>query len=321
MFNSMSGVKPSGTFHIGNYVSTIKPIVDNSLEKETLFLIADGHSLTSRTKNILSKRLDIAKILYSFGITNIVYQSWFPEVFELAWVLSNYTSKGLMNRAHAFKTARDFNIDQNNDPDKNINMGLYNYPILMASDLVLFECKNVFVGYDQLQHIEMAKEIVDKFNYYNGNLLSVPTPIIKSNNTIPGYDGRKMSKSYGNIIPLMCNKKKLKKNIFSIKTNSKNIGETKHWDDSPITELYQVFANDNKCNLLKEEMILGMGWGEVKSVVFEEINKQIENSREIYNELTEDIVNDILLDKYNKIKNGVHFKMNNQIKRIIYKGK
>lgn len=318
MFNYMSGVKPTGEFHLGNYVSTIKPIVDDKLQDQTLFLIADGHSLTSDTKDVDTKRMEIAKILCAFGISNIVFQSWFPEVFELMWILSNYTSKGLMNRAHAYRSIKDNNIEQDEDPDKGINMGLYNYPVLMTADLVLFECNKVFIGDDQLQHIEMANDIVNRFNYYNHDLLSVPTPSMKCEKTIPGFDGRKMSKSYNNTIPLISSKKKLKKHIFSIKTNSKNEGEPKYWVESPITRLYEVFTYDEKCEILKEDMMNGMGWGEVKQIVFNDINSQIEQGRETYNQLNIDDIMEVLLSTYNKIKDQVHFKMNEQIKGIVY---
>lgn len=314
----LSGVKPTGDFHLGNYISTIKPIIDNNLQDDTLFLIADNHALTSDTKNISENKKNIHRILHSFGIKNIVYQSDFSEILELHWYLSCYTTKGLLNRAHGYKAITDKNISENKDIDKNVNMGLFNYPVLMTSDLVMFDCDKVFIGQDQTQHIEMAKDIVDRFNKKNkSDILSVPKPILKDDFLLKGYDGQKMSKSYGNIIPLMCSEKKLRKHIFSVKTNSKDKGESKYWNESPITEIYSGFAGEEEISDLEYKMYLGIGWGEVKQIVFDKINNEIKEAREKY--FSSDNIN-LGLEKDNlkdELKHIVRSKMD-EIKNILF---
>lgn len=318
MFKYLSGIKPTGQLHIGNFVSTIKPIVENGLQDQTLFLIADHHALTSYHPNIYSDKIDISKILYSFGIENIVYQSMFPEIFELMWILSCFTSKGLMNRSHAYKDITTKNEQEGKDIDKDVNMGLFNYPILMAADLTIFNCEYVFIGSDQLQHIEMANDVVERFNYYvNSNVLKVPEPIVKSEDNIMGYDGRKMSKSYNNTMPLMCSKKKLRKHIFSIKTNSKNEGEVKYWDESPVTTLYKCFATKKECEDLTSQMKSGIGWGKVKQVVFDKINEQLEEPREQYNNCSDSDIEYLVIENCNNLKDEVEMKVDSQVKRLL----
>jgi tryptophanyl-tRNA synthetase len=210
-----------------------------------------------------------------------------------------------MNRAHGYKSIVDKNYKEENDLDKGVNMGLFSYPVLMTIDLCVFDSEYVFIGEDQTQHIEMAKEIVKKFNFYNTNILSVPKPIVNSADILLGSDGRKMSKSYNNIIPLFCEENELKKKIFSVVTNSKNVGESKGFDESPITGLYNGFANSYEIDLLKQRMYDGIGWGEVKKIVFDKINNEILEAREKYKNL-----NDV--DAY-EILDTCHFKINDKI--------
>jgi tryptophanyl-tRNA synthetase len=218
----LTGIKPTGIFHLGNYISTIHPLRD----KDALVLIADQHALISN-KNIKQNSLELFKVFLSFGFKNIVLQSRLPEISELNWILSCFTEVGYLNRSHAFKVLKEDNIKNGRDENKNISAGLYNYPTLMTADNAIFDTKYVAVGQDQIQHIEMAKEIVRKFNnQYNTDILKIPLPIV-SKSVVIGYDGNKMSKSNNNIIPLFDNK--LKKNLFKIKTNSKNKGESKYF--------------------------------------------------------------------------------------------
>ena len=285
MFKYLTGIKPTGELHLGNYVSTIKPILP--FKDETIFLIADLHALTTiQNKKILVKnRQEIIKILKSFDIHNIVIQSQIPEISELNTILSAYTSKGLLNRSHAYRSIKEDNEEKEKDSDKGVNSLLYTYPILMTADLVSFNTKYVTIGPDQVQHIEMANDIVNKFNHVNKtDILKVPEPMI-THHSIPGYDGRKMSKSYNNIIPLFCSESKLKKHIFSIKTNDKRDGEPKHINESPITQLFELFSTNEELFGLKIDMKNGIGWKQVKERTFEKVNNDIKEGRNKYKEL------------------------------------
>lgn len=281
MFKYMTGIKPTGEFHLGNYISTILPTLDR--KQETLYLIADLHALASDTYKDIYKNVEhLIRVLHSFEIYNIFIQSQIQQITWLNWILLNFTAKGILNRAHAYKVLSEENLEKEKDQDKGIFAGLYTYPVLMSADLTIFDCDYVFIGPDQVQHIEMAKEIINKFNYvYKEDILKVPSPIICENSLL-GYDGRKMSKSYNNTIPLMCSEKKLKKYIFSIKTNSKNIGERKEWNESPITTVYESFADKEQCAELKYNMLKGISWRDVKDETFNVVNDKIKLARKRY---------------------------------------
>jgi tryptophanyl-tRNA synthetase len=271
----LTGIKPTGTFHLGNYISTIHPLRD----KNTLILIANQHALISNN-NIKENTLDLFKIFLSFNFKNIILQSSLPEISELNWILSCFTEVGFLNRSHAFKSLKEENIKNKRDENKNISAGLFNYPTLMTADNAIFDTDYVAVGQDQIQHIEMAKEIVRKFNnQYNTDILKIPEPII-SKIIIQGYDGNKMSKSNNNIIPLF--DKNLKKNLFKMKTNSKNEGEPKYFIESPICALYASIANDEEIIILKNDMQDGIGWGEVKNIVYDKLSFLIEEAKYNY---------------------------------------
>ena len=201
--------------------------------------------------------------------------------------------------------------------DKNINMGLYNYPILMTSDLTIFDCEKVFIGSDQLQHIEMANDITQRFNSITrSQVLKIPEPVQQGHNIL-GFDGNKMSKSYNNSIPIMCSSKKLKKHIFSIKTNSKNLGESKYWDESPITSIFEAFATKREIENLKEEMLYGKGWGEVKTEVFQKVNDKLQIPRQKYHEFENDEVFEIINETYLDLKPQINIKMD-EIKEKLF---
>jgi len=252
----LTGIKPTGTFHLGNYISTIRPIIN---DKDSIILIADQHALISNPKNIKKHTEDLIKIFLSFGFTNIVKQSDIPEISELNWILSCFTEIGHLNRSHAFKSLKESNIENGFKENKGVTAGLFNYPTLMTADNVIFDTEFVSIGPDQLSHIELAKMIVNKFNHtFKTNILKVPEPIVSDFNIL-GYDGRKMSKSYNNTIPLFCTEKKLKKHIFSMKTNSKNVNEPKTFDESPVCELFKCIAMKHEIDGLEKLMRNGLG--------------------------------------------------------------
>lgn len=278
----LSGIKPTGVLHLGNFISTILPLL--SVKEQTLILIADLHALIS-VKNYKQYVLDLYKIFLSFGFNNILLQSDIPEISELNWILNCFTEIGHLNRSHAYKVKKQYNIDNDFEENRDINAGLYNYPVLMTADNIIFDTDYVSVGKDQKQHIEIAKEITKKINtHLKEDFFKVPESMI-SEYTILGYDGEKMSKSNNNTIPLMLSEKKLKKEVFKMKTNSKNIGEPKYFNESPICDLYNCIGSKREIESLKYSMEKGLGWGEVKHIVFDKLNYLLYDARIRYNEM------------------------------------
>ncbi|MCK5477582.1 MAG: tryptophan--tRNA ligase, partial [Methylococcales bacterium] len=216
-------------------------------------------------------------------------QSDVPEIPELCWVLSCVTAKGLMNRAHAYKASVAENEEAGgNDPDKGINMGLFGYPILMAADMLMFKANQVPVGKDQIQHIEMARDIASRFNHIYGEHFAIPEAVVDDNAaTILGLDGRKMSKSYNNTIPLFETEKKFKKLINKIKTNSLEPGEPKDPDGCTLFGIYKAFSREHEVTEIRQRYAEGIAWGEMKKVLFEKINEEIAPARERYQALME----------------------------------
>lgn len=308
----LTGIKPTGSLHLGNYFGSIRPYLD--LKKKlsekssphrfssfrSLFFVADYHALTSVTASSAHLRLkkftyDIAASLMACGVdpneTLIYRQSDISHIFELAWILSCFTSKGLMNRAHAYKMKQSLNREKSKkDLDFGINMGLFSYPILMASDILAFRTNYVPVGEDQIQHIEMTRDIAQKFNhFYQRPILQEPEFVLnKKAQHILGLDGKKMSKSYNNFIPLFDSEKKLKKLIMKIKTDSTKPEEPKDPKDSTLFLLYQAFANPSEIEEMKEMYSKGVGWSEVKEIVFKSLNFHLKEKRESYNRLIKD---------------------------------
>lgn len=288
----LTGIKPTGTPHLGNYLAVIRPAIEMSKQNNEdmqFYFIADYHALTT-----LKNAEDMKKYTYEIACTwlacgldpkrTIFYkQSDIPETFELSCILGNVTPKGLMNRSHAYKALVQQNLENNIDADVNINMGLYNYPILMAADILLFNTKKVPVGQDQKQHVEIARDIARAFNKKYGKSLVLPTEVIKEDvKIIEGLDGRKMSKSYGNVISLFCSEQELKKLINKIKTDSSLPEEPKN-TDCIIFSLYKQFASKEKINELKARFEKGISWGEAKSELFEVVNEYLSPMREKYN--------------------------------------
>ena len=217
-------------------------------------------------------------------------QSDIPEIMELNWILTSMTAKGLLNRAHAYKAQVDANLTEEDvDADAGITMGLFNYPVLMAADILMFHTDLVPVGKDQIQHVEIARDIATRLNHvYKTDLLTIPKAMVdEKTQTIPGLDGRKMSKSYGNTIPIFAPEKQLRKLIMKIKTNSQLPEEPKETEDCALFNLYQCFANAEEITELKNLYQSGIGWGDVKQMLFEKVNAELSEPREKYNALME----------------------------------
>ena len=284
----LTGIKPTGYAHIGNYFGAIKPAIElsNNADFECFYFLADYHALnTLKTKEELklyTKNIACTWLACGLDPNKIVFykQSDIPEIFELCWILSNVTSKGLMNRAHAYKAMVEKNQQNGDDADAGVNMGLYNYPILMASDILLFGTNVVPVGLDQKQHIEMARDIANSFNSKYGKTLVVPEEYIQENVAVfYGLDGRKMSKSYGNTIQLFDTEENLRKTINKIVTDSRLPGEPKD-ADCTINKLYKFFAPKQQAEQFEQDLKNGLGWGEAKKQLFAVMNAYIAPMRE-----------------------------------------
>ena len=288
---SLTGIKPTGTLHIGNYFGAIKPAIEiaQSDDVENYFFLADYHSLnflkTADELKTYTKELACAWLACGVDKTGAHFyrQSKIPEVTELCWILMNVTPKGLINRAHAYKAAVQDNEQNGKDLDDGINMGLYCYPILMAADILLFNAKYVPVGLDQKQHVEMARDIAKYFNKKYGYTLVVPQEKIKEEvATIDGLDGRKMSKSYGNQIPLFADEKTLKKLVSSIKTDSSLPNEPKS-TNCTLFNYYKLFANAEKTKQFKKKFDDGISWADAKAELFEVMDAYLKPMREKFN--------------------------------------
>lgn len=291
----LTGITTSGTPHLGNYTGAIRPAVENSKNQKlkSYFFLADYHSLVKNHNPAQRKQstLEIAAAWISLGLdyNNCVFyrQSDIPEILELAWILTCLTSKGLMNRAHAYKAAKEHNIKEKyNDPDKGINMGLFAYPILMAADILMFNAKKIPVGKDQIQHLEMTRDIAIKFNHTYKDLFVLPQFVVdESSAVLQGLDGRKMSKSYNNYIPLFDTQKRLRKQIMRITTNSLGPNEPKDPETCTLFGIYKAFAKPSQTIKLKKRYEQGIAWGQMKQELFEYIDDILKNPRKKYNDL------------------------------------
>ncbi|WP_173668344.1 tryptophan--tRNA ligase [Thermobifida fusca] len=293
----LTGVKPTGEPHLGNYLGAIKPALEAAREYDAFYFIADYHALTTvRDPEAMRHNIrSVAATWLACGLdperTVLYRQSDIPETFELTWILSCVTGKGLMNRAHAYKAARDRNAAAGvTDLDAGINMGLYNYPILMAVDILIMETDLVPVGRDQAQHVEYAADIAGSFNHLfgDGYTFRIPQGVFPEGDAsvLPGIDGRKMSKSYDNHIPLFLPENKLKKLIRRIPTDSTPVEAPKDPDSSVVFQLLTHFADAEQIAETRKRLEAGgMGWGELKNDLFEAINTEIAPMRERYEEL------------------------------------
>jgi tryptophanyl-tRNA synthetase len=294
----LTGITTTGTPHIGNYVGAIRPgiIASRDSSTEHFYFLADYHSLAKNEDpdKIVQSTLEIAASWLALGLdTDHAYfyrQSDIPEIPELTWILTGMTAKGLMNRAHSYKAAVQANEEGGNkDPDKGVMMALYSYPILMAADILMFKSTKVPVGRDQKQHVEMARDIAQRFNHNYGETFVLPEAVIGENTAVlKGLDGRKMSKSYNNTIPLFADEKRLRKLIMKIKTNSLEPGEPKDPSDSTLFDIYKAFASDAEVADIEKRYAEGIAWGEMKQLLFEYINDQIKPAREEYERLIAD---------------------------------
>ena len=291
--NVLTGVKPTGKPHLGNYLGAIKPAIDmGASAKQHIMFIADYHAINAeKNVEILNKEIrEIACIYLAAGLNpdkSIFYrQSDVPEILEITTILTAFTPKGFMNKAHAYKAAVDKNIAAGKPNDDGINMGLYTYPILMAADILTFNTDVVPVGKDQVQHVEIARDIAGAINaYYGKDLLVLPEASFDDNiAVIPGVDGRKMSKSYGNVIPLFEDDATLKKAVFSVKTDSKPIEEPKNPDEVLVYEIYKAVAAPDKVQEMADGLKNGkLGYGHIKNMLLEAIIEKTAKEREAYN--------------------------------------
>jgi tryptophanyl-tRNA synthetase len=293
---ALTGIKPTGEPHLGNWLGAIRPALELARDYETFYFIADYHALTSVHAGEDLRRYvrSIAATYLAFGLDpakSVFYrQSDIPEIFELAWILGCFTPKGFMNRAHAYKDALARNQAAGRDPDDGINMGLFGYPVLMAADILLFNADVVPVGPDQKQHVEFARDIAERFNgNYGGKFFRLPEARVSSVKTVTGLDGRKMSKSYGNTLPLFLEEKALRQRINQIVTNSQTPDEPKDPDQSSVFALHQWLLNaDEEKELRDRYRAGGMGWGAAKQALFESLNEKLRGPREEYRRLSAD---------------------------------
>ncbi len=294
----LTGITTSGTPHLGNYVGAIRPAIKASLEAgvESFFFLADYHALIKcdDPARIERSRLEIAATWLAAGLdtdrVTFYRQSDIPETPELTWLLTCVTAKGQMNRAHAYKAATDANLAAGVDIDANITMGLYSYPILMAADIVLFNAHRVPVGRDQVQHIEMARDVAQRFNHQFGqgkDIFVLPRAEVEEDVAmLPGLDGRKMSKSYDNTIPLFeGGPKALKEAVARIVTDSRLPGEAKDPDSASLVTLYDAFASAEQKAAMRADLRAGLSWGDAKQRAVELIESHVGPMRARYEEL------------------------------------
>jgi tryptophanyl-tRNA synthetase len=298
----LTGITTSGTPHLGNYVGSIRPSVRASLadDVQSFYFLADYHALIKigEPERVQRSTLEIAASWLAAGVdperVTFYRQSDIPEIPELTWLLTCVTGKGMLNRAHAYKASVDKNNAAGNDPDADVTAGLFMYPVLMAADILMFNAHKVPVGRDQIQHIEMARDIAQSFNYRykNGNKngdrdhFTLPEAVIEASvATLPGLDGRKMSKSYDNTIPLFASKAELKKLIAGIVTDSRLPGEAKDVEGSALYQIYQAFASDAEAQEMQVAYKNGIGWGDAKQMLFARIDREVAPMREKYESL------------------------------------
>jgi len=287
----LTGITTSGTPHLGNYVGSIRPAVRASLTPgvESFYFLADYHALIKidEPARIQRSTLEIAASWLAAGLNpdkfTFYRQSDVPEIPELTWFLTCVTGKGVLNRAHAYKASVDKNTAAGVDPDADVTAGLFMYPVLMGADILMFNAHKVPVGRDQIQHIEMARDMAASFNHrYGEHFVPPQAEIEESVATLPGLDGRKMSKSYDNTIPLFAPREQLKKLIAGIVTDSRAPGEPKDTEGSALFQIYQAFASEQETEALRTSFANGIAWGDAKNVLFERIDREIAPMRAAY---------------------------------------
>ncbi len=293
---ALSGIKPTGTLHIGNYLGMIRPAFDLIENYQTLYFIADYHALTTlKDRFTLNQYLyDVAATLLAMGLDPqkaiFFRQSDIPEIYEFTWILNCFTAKGLLNRAHAYKAVVDANIEAGKQPDADVNAGLYGYPVLMAADILLYGSNFVPVGQDQRQHVEIARDIALAVNNNCGEILAVPEPLIQEAvMTIPGIDGRKMSKNYNNTIPIFTDAKSLRKQVMRIVTDSSRPEDPKNPDECNVFNIFKYFAPPDMVASRRNAYISGgLAYSEIKQELYELLNEFFGGRRDTYFKLLDD---------------------------------
>ncbi|ADV01073.1 tryptophan--tRNA ligase [Alicycliphilus denitrificans] len=290
----LTGITPSGTPHLGNYAGMMRPAIAATREPgvENFYFLADYHALIKcqEPERVHRSTLEIAASWLAAGLdperVTFYRQSDIPEIPELTWFLTCVTGKGLLNRAHAYKAAQDKNAEAGRESDDGVTAGLFMYPVLMAADILLFNAHRVPVGRDQIQHIEMARDMAASFNHLYGEHFTLPEAAIEDNvATLLGLDGRKMSKSYDNTIPLFCAPAQLRKLIGSIVTDSRAPGEPKETEGSALFQIYQAFATPEQTASMRRAYADGIAWGDAKQMLFECIDREIAPMRARYDDL------------------------------------
>ena len=290
----LTGITTTGIPHLGNYVGAIRPAVQASRNPDTdcFYFLADYHALIKcdDPARIQRSTLEIAASWIAAGLdvdkVTLYRQSDIPEIPELTWLLTCVTGKGLLNRAHAYKAAVDKNQAAGSDPDNEVTAGLFMYPVLMGADILMFKAHKVPVGRDQIQHIEMARDMASSFNHLYGSHFVLPEAVVEETVALlPGLDGRKMSKSYDNTIPLFASGADMRKLIASILTDSRAPGEAKDTEGSALFQIYQAFASTEETAALAKAYADGIAWGDAKQVLFERIDREMAPMRDAYNSL------------------------------------
>ncbi len=290
----LTGITTTGTPHLGNYVGAIRPTVQASRNADTdgFYFLADYHALIKcdEPARIQRSTLEIAASWIASGLdpdkVTFYRQSDIPEIPELTWLLTCVTGKGVLNRAHAYKAAVDKNNAAGHDPDSDVTAGLFMYPVLMGADILMFKAHKVPVGRDQIQHIEMARDMASSFNHLYGEHFVLPEAVVEESVALlPGLDGRKMSKSYDNTIPLFAPAAQMRKQIAAIVTDSKAPGEPKATEGSALFQIYQAFASAEETAAMARAYADGIGWGDAKHMLFERIDREIAPMREHYQAL------------------------------------
>ena len=291
----LTGITTTGTPHLGNYVGAIRPAIRASQDpkNQAFYFLADYHALIKCHDPVQVHRstLEIAATWLALGLdaNNVTFyrQSDVPEITELAWLLSCMTAKGLMNRAHAYKAAVQANEEEGGqDPDKGITMGLFSYPVLMAADILMFKATHVPVGKDQIQHVEMARDVAQRFNHHFGEHFVLPEAVVDEQVAVlQGLDGRKMSKSYGNTIPLFLPQKQLQKSVNRIVTNLLEPGQPKDPDTSAVFQIWKAIASPEQTATMREAFANGIAWGEAKKQLAALIESELGEARGRYEDL------------------------------------
>lgn len=294
----LTGIKPSGTPHLGNYLGSIQPALELANSYVSMFFVADWHALTTIKdgKELRALIHKLAATWLACGLdpekTVFFQQSRVPDLAELNWYLACFCAKGLLNRAHAYKAIVDANREAGEDPDAGINAGLYTYPVLMAADILLFGADLVPVGHDQKQHVEIARDIAESVNRQLGSVFNVPEPLIRDNvKTVPGVDGRKMSKNYDNVIPLLATSSEMKKAVMRIVTDSKRPEEPKNPDGCNVFNIFKHFAEPARVEVRRLQYLAGgVGYAEMKEELLAVLEASFGRARQHYDALLKDPV-------------------------------